>query len=349
MIKAGIIGATGYAGQQLVWILNNHKEVELEFISSHSNTGEDMGNVYTNYKKYFEKKLISLEEAKENFKNINVLFLALPHGLSEKLTKKALENNVKVIDLGADFRLDDSEIYEKWYKVKHNYPEINKNAVYGLPELYKEKIKNTKVVASPGCYPTSAILGVAPLLKNGLVDTKKIVVDSKSGVSGAGRSAKLDLIYAEVNENFKAYNVLKHRHTPEIKQEMDKLANGNINLVFTPHLLPINRGILSTIYLDVKDELKKSLTEEKVYEIYNEFYKNEYFVRVTKDLPEIKNVKNSNICEIGVRYDKEFGNIVVVSAIDNLIKGAGGQAVQSMNILFGFEENEGLEFLSMYL
>ena len=349
MIKAVIIGATLYAGQQLFWILNNHKEVELEFISSHSNTGEDMGNVYTNYKKYFEKKLISLEEAKENFKNIDVLFLALPHGLSEKLTKKALENNVKVIDLGADFRLDDSEIYEKWYKVKHNYPEINKNAVYGLPELYKEKIKNTKVVASPGCYPTSAILGVAPLLKNGIIDTKKIVVDSKSGVSGAGRSAKLDLIYAEVNENFKAYNVLKHRHTPEIKQEMDKLSNGDINLVFTPHLLPINRGILSTIYLDVKDEFKESLTEEKIYEIYNEFYKNEYFVRVTKDLPEIKNVKNSNICEIGVRYDKEFGNIVVVSAIDNLIKGAGGQAVQSMNILFGFEENEGLEFLSMYL
>lgn len=349
MIKAGIIGATGYAGQQLVWILNNHKEVELEFISSHSNTGEDMGNVYANYKKYFKKELISLEEAEENFKNIDALFLALPHGLSEKITKKALENDVKVFDLGADFRLDDSEIYEKWYKVKHNYPEINKNAVYGFPELYKEKIKNTKVVASPGCYPTSAILGVAPLLKNGIIDTKKIVVDSKSGVSGAGRNAKLDLIYAEVNENFKAYNVLKHRHTPEIKQEMDKLANGNINLVFTPHLLPINRGILSTIYLDVKDEFKESLTEEKIYEIYNEFYKNEYFVRVTKDLPEIKNVKNSNICEIGVRYDKEFGNIVVVSAIDNLIKGAGGQAVQSMNILFGFDENEGLEFLSMYL
>ena len=349
MIKAGIIGATGYAGQQLVWILNNHKEVELEFISSHSNTGEDMGNVYANYKKYFKKELISLEEAEKNFKNIDALFLALPHGLSEKITKKALENDVKVFDLGADFRLDDSKLYEKWYKVKHNYPEINKNAVYGLPEIYKEKIKNTKVVASPGCYPTSAILGVAPLLKNGLVDTKKIIVDSKSGVSGAGRSAKLDLIYAEVNENFKAYNILKHRHTPEIKQEMDKLLNGNINLVFTPHLLPINRGILSTIYLDVKDEFKESLTEEKIYEIYNEFYKNEYFVRVTENLPEIKNVKNSNICEIGVRYDKEFGNIVVVSAIDNLIKGAGGQAVQSMNLLFGFEEKEGLEFLSMYL
>ena len=199
MIKAGIIGATGYAGQQLVWILNNHKEVELEFISSHSNTGEDMGNVYANYKKYFKKELISLEEVEENFKNIDALFLALPHGLSEKITKKALENDVKVFDLGADFRLDDSKLYEKWYKVKHNYQEINKNAVYGLPEIYKEKIKNTKVVASPGCYPTSAILGVAPLLKNGLVDTKKIIVDSKSGVSGAGRSAKLDLIYAEVN------------------------------------------------------------------------------------------------------------------------------------------------------
>ena len=349
MIKAGIIGATGYAGQQLVWILNNHKEVELEFISSYSNTGEDMGNVYANYKKYFKKELISLEEAEENFKNIDALFLALPHGLSEKITKKALENDVKVFDLGADFRLDDSKLYEKWYKVKHNYQEINKNAVYGLPEIYKEKIKNTKVVASPGCYPTSAILGVAPLLKNGLADAKKIIVDSKSGVSGAGRSAKLDLIYAEVNENFKAYNILKHRHTPEIKQEMDKLSNGNINLVFTPHLLPINRGILSTIYLDVKDEFKESLTEEKIYEIYNDFYKNEFFVRVTENLPEIKNVKNSNICEIGVRYDKEFGNIVVVSAIDNLIKGAGGQAVQSMNILFGFDENEGLEFLSMYL
>lgn len=359
MIKIGIVGATGYAGQQLLWILNNHKKVEIEFISSHSFSGNDIGEIYKNYKKYFEKKLISVEEVEENLEKIDVLFLALPHGMSENLTKKALEKNVKIIDLGADFRLDDSEIYEKWYNVKHEYPEINKNAVYGLPEINREKIKNSNIIASPGCYPTSAILGIAPLLKNGIVETKKIIIDSKSGVSGAGRNAKLDLIYSEINENFKAYNILKHRHTPEIKQELDKLANSfitenknlseNINVVFTPHLLPINRGILSTIYLDVKENFKNELSEEKIYEIYNDFYKNEYFVRITNDLPEIKNIKNSNICEIGIRYDKEYGNIVIVSAIDNLIKGAGGQAVQSMNLLFGFDEWEGLEFLSMYL
>lgn len=351
MIKVGVVGATGYAGQQLVWILNNHKKMEIEFISSHSFAGESIGEIYKNYEKYFEKKLISQEEAEKKLDKIDVLFLALPHGLSENLTKKALEKNIKIIDLGADFRLDDSEIYEKWYNVKHNFPEINQNAIYGLPEIHKEKIKKSEIIASPGCYPTSAILGVAPLLKNKIVNTKKIIIDSKSGVSGAGRNAKIDLIYTEINENFKAYNILKHRHTPEIKQEIEKLDNNenDINVIFTPHLLPINRGILSTIYLEIKEELKDEMTEEKLYEIYKKFYESEYFVRVKKDLPEIKNVKNSNICEIGVRYDKEYGNIVVVSAIDNLIKGAGGQAVQSMNLMFGFEENEGLEFLSMYI
>ncbi len=349
MIKVGIVGTTGYAGQQLLWILNNHRKVEIEFISSHSFSGNDIGEIYQNYKKYFEKRLISLDEVREKLNRIDVIFLALPHGMSESLTKQALENNVKVIDLGADFRLDDSEVYEKWYNVKHEFPEINKNAVYGLPEIYKEKIKNADVIASPGCYPTSAILGVAPILKKGLVDTKKIIVDSKSGVSGAGRNAKADLIFTEVNESFKAYNILKHRHTPEIKQEMDKLGNGNINLIFSPHLLPINRGILSTIYLEVKEELKDKVTEEDIYKLYEEFYKEDYFIRITKELPEIRNVKNSNICEIGIRYDREYGNIVVVSVIDNLIKGAGGQAVQSMNILFGLEESEGLGFLSMYI
>ena len=349
MIKVGVIGATGYAGQQLVWILNNHKEVEIEFISSYSNAGENMGEVYANYKKYFEKKLIPQEEAEENFGKIDVLFLALPHGLSEKMTKKVLENNVKVFDLGADFRLDDSETYEKWYDVKHEFPEINQIAVYGLPEINRGKIKESQVVACPGCYPTSAILGAAPLLKNKVVKTDKIIIDSKSGVSGAGRSAKIDTIFTEVNESFKAYGVLKHRHTPEIKQEMDKLSESDINVVFTPHLLPINRGILSTIYLEVNEKWKESLTEEKIYEIYNDFYKNEYFIRVTENLPEIKNVKNSNICEIGVCYDSKTGNIIVISAIDNLVKGAGGQAVQSMNIMFELEENMGLEFLSMYI
>lgn len=349
MVKVGIIGATGYAGQQLVWILNAHKEVEIEFIASNSYDGQEMGLVYGNYKKYFERKLISIDKAEEKFSKIDVVFLALPHGMSEKLTKKALENNIKIIDLGADFRLDNSQIYEYWYGVKHEIKEINENAIYGLPEIQREKIKSSDIVASPGCYPTSAILGVAPLLKKGIVETKKIIIDSKSGVSGAGRNAKIDLIYTEVNENFKAYNVFKHRHTPEIKQEMDKLSKSDINVIFTPHLLPINRGILSTIYLDIKNILKNQITEENLYEIYSEFYKDEYFIRITKELPEIKNVKNSNICEIGIRYDKEYGNIIIVSAIDNLIKGAGGQAVQSMNIMFGIKESEGLEFLSMYV
>ena len=257
----------------------------------------------------------------------------------------ALGNNVKVVDLGADFRLDDSDNYEKWYKVKHEFPEINAEAVYGLPELYKDEIAKARIVASPGCYPTSAILGVAPLLKNNIVDTRKIIVDSKSGVSGAGRSANIATLFTEVNESFKAYNILKHRHTPEIKQEIDKLSNSNINLVFTPHLLPINRGILSTIYLDAKIKT----TEKEIIEMYKEFYKDSPFVRVIEELPEIKNIKNTNICEISIRYDEENGNIVVISAIDNLIKGAGGQGVQSMNIMFGFDEMEGLEFLSMFI
>ena len=345
MIKVGIVGATGYAGQQLLWILRQHKEVEVEFISSNSYGDEDISNIYTNYKKYYSKKLIAMENVESQITKIDVLFLALPHGMSEKLAKKALGNNVKVVDLGADFRLDDSDNYEKWYKVKHEFPEINAEAVYGLPELYKDEIAKARIVASPGCYPTSAILGVAPLLKNNIVDTRKIIVDSKSGVSGAGRSANIATLFTEVNESFKAYNILKHRHTPEIKQEIDKLSNSNINLVFTPHLLPINRGILSTIYLAAKIKT----TEKEIIEMYKEFYKDSPFVRVIEELPEIKNIKNTNICEISIRYDEENGNIVVISAIDNLIKGAGGQGVQSMNIMFGFDEMEGLEFLSMFI
>ena len=345
MIKVGIVGATGYAGQQLLWILRQHKEVEIEFISSNSYGDEDISNIYTSYKKYYSKKLIAMENVESQITKIDVLFLALPHGMAEKLAKKALGNNVKVVDLGADFRLDDSDNYEKWYKVKHEFPEINAEAVYGLPELYKDEIAKARIVASPGCYPTSAILGVAPLLKNNIVDTRKIIVDSKSGVSGAGRSANIATLFTEVNESFKAYNILKHRHTPEIKQEIDKLSNSNINLVFTPHLLPINRGILSTIYLDAKIKT----TEKEIIEMYKEFYKDSPFVRVIEELPEIKNIKNTNICEISIRYDEENGNIVVISAIDNLIKGAGGQGVQSMNIMFGFDEMEGLEFLSMFI
>lgn len=345
MIKIGLVGATGYAGQQLLWILNNHKGTEIKFISSNSYEGKDISEVYGNYKKYFGQKLISQEEAETRFSEIDVLFLALPHGMSEKLAEKALESGVKVINLGADFRLDDSETYEKWYKVKHENPEINKLAVYGLPELYREKIKNSSIIAAPGCYPTSAILAAAPLLKKKLVKTENIIVDSKSGVSGAGRGLKTATLFAEINENFKAYNLFMHRHTPEIEQEMGNAAGTEATVIFTPHLLPINRGILSTLYLDMTE----AVTEEEIYQIYEEFYKEDYFIRINKELPEIKNIKNTNICEIGIRADIKKKKIIVVSVIDNLIKGAGGQAVQAMNIMFGLSENEGLDYLSMYI
>ena len=345
MIKVGLVGATGYAGQQLLWILEKHKEVEIVFLSSNSYEGKDISEIYKNYKEYYSKKLISQNEVEEKLDEIDLLFLALPHGMSEKLAYEALKKNVKVIDLGADFRLDDSETYESWYNVKHEYPEINNEAVYGLPELYKEKIKKSNIIAAPGCYPTSAILGTAPLLKNNLADTKSIIVDSKSGVSGAGRGLKVDSLFTEVNENFKAYNLFMHRHTPEIEQEMGKAAGKDVSVIFTPHLLPINRGILSTIYLD----LKQKISQKEVYELYQEFYKNDYFVRINEELPEIKNIKNTNICEIGLRVHEEKNKVIVVSTIDNLIKGAGGQAVQAMNIMFGIDEKEGLSYLSMYI
>ncbi len=345
MIKVGLVGATGYAGQQLLWILEKHKEVEIVFLSSNSYEGKDISEIYKNYKEYYSKKLISQNEVEEKLDEIDLLFLALPHGMSEKLAYEALKKNVKVIDLGADFRLDDSETYESWYNVKHEYPEINNEAVYGLPELYKEKIKKSNIIAAPGCYPTSAILGTAPLLKNNLADTKSIIVDSKSGVSGAGRGLKVDSLFTEVNENFKAYNLFMHRHTPEIEQEMGKAAGKDVSVIFTPHLLPINRGILSTIYLD----LKQKISQKEVYELYQEFYKNDYFVRINEELPEIKNIKNTNICEIGLRVHEEKNKVIIVSTIDNLIKGAGGQAVQAMNIMFGIDEKEGLSYLSMYI
>ena len=345
MIKAGIVGATGYAGQQLLWILENHKNVEIKFISSNSYEGKNISEIYGNYKKYFEQKLISQEEAETKLNEIDILFMALPHGLSEKLTGKALAAGIKVIDLGADFRLDNSETYEKWYKVKHENPEINKQAVYGLVELYREKIKDSTLVAAPGCYPTSAILAAAPLLKKNLAKTENIIIDSKSGVSGAGRGLKTDSLFTEVNENFKAYSLFMHRHTPEIEQEMGKAAGKETTVIFTPHLLPINRGILSTLYLD----MTKEINEEDIYKIYEDFYKNDYFVRVSRELPEIKNIKNTNICEIGIRADIKKKKIIVVSVIDNLIKGAGGQAVQAMNIMFGLSEKEGLDYLSMYV
>jgi N-acetyl-gamma-glutamyl-phosphate reductase len=284
-----------------------------------------------------------MQDAEESLSSIDVLFLALPHGKSFDITRKALERGVKVIDLGSDYRLKSTEIYEKWYGVVHECGDLMPSAVYGLPELNREKIKGTSLIGNPGCYPTASILGLSPLLKHHLIDPSSIIIDAKSGVSGAGRSAKIDILYCEVNESIKAYGVAGHRHTPEIEQELSNVYGSSITLTFTPHLVPMDRGILATSY----GKLNKTISTEELYEIYHSFYDAEYFVRVTEDLPETRWVRGSNFCDIGLRVDERTGRVIVMSVIDNLVKGAAGQAVQNMNIAFGLDEKQGLELLPM--
>ncbi len=343
MIKAGIIGATGYAGQQLVWFLNMHKEVEIKFMVSNSYAGQEFSGIYRNYKKFLDDKLIGVNEIESRLDDIDVLFMALPHGKSAPFVKLAMDKGIKAIDLGADFRLDSEEVYKDWYKVDYLHPEFIEDAVYGLPEIKREEVKGANLVANPGCYPTASILALAPLLKNDLVEIDSVIIDAKSGVSGAGRSAKIDTLFTECNESIKAYGVTNHRHTAEIEQELSKISGEEIVLSFTPHLVPMNRGILSVTY----SKLKKDISQEELYDIYNEFYKGEYFVRVIDELPETKLVKGTNFCDVAVRVDKRTKKVIAISAIDNLIKGAAGQAVQNMNLMFGLKEEEGLEILAM--
>ena len=343
MINAGVIGATGYAGQQLVWFLNMHKEVEIKFLVSNSYAGQEFSSIYRNYKKFLDQKLIGVSDVESRLDEVDVLFMALPHGKSAPFVKLAMDKGVKVVDLGADFRLDSEEVYKDWYKVDYLHPEFIEEAVYGLPEIKREEVVGSKLVANPGCYPTASILALAPLLKNDLIDKESIIIDAKSGVSGAGRSAKVDTLFSECNESIKAYGVTSHRHTAEIEQELSKVGGEDITLSFTPHLVPMNRGILSVTY----SKLKKDISQEELYKLYNEFYNGEYFVRVIDELPETKLVKGTNFCDVAVRVDKRTNRVIAISAIDNLIKGAAGQAVQNMNIMFGLKEEEGLEILAM--
>lgn len=343
MIRAGVVGATGYAGEQLVWILKSHKGVSIEFYSSHNYSDISFKEVYVNYYGFIDDKCIDMNEAINRLKDIDVLFIALPHGKAFEITKKALEAGVKVIDLGADFRLNSEDIYEKWYGVTHELGTNLSEAVYGLTELNRESIRNCRLLANPGCYPTATILGLAPLLKNKMIDNNTIIIDAKSGVSGAGRAANLATLFTECNESIKAYGVPGHRHTPEIEQELGKLAEEALTVSFTPHLVPMNRGILSTCYAS----LKISIDEKELLNLYREFYKEEYFVKVLDTLPETRWVRGSNLCHIGLRIDNRTNRVIVISVIDNLIKGAAGQAVQNMNLMFGLKETEGLEFLAM--
>ncbi|MDI3533660.1 MAG: N-acetyl-gamma-glutamyl-phosphate reductase [Thermosediminibacterales bacterium] len=345
MIRVSIIGATGYVGIELLRILIGHPEVSIAHLTSKTYKGQKIWHVYPCLKNFIDK---TCEEM--NFEKIvedsDVVFTALPHGISMGIVHEFLDRGVKVIDMGADFRLKDVTEYETWYKIKHKSPDLIKEAVYGLPELYREEVKQARLVANPGCYPTSVILAAAPLLKAGIVKTDSIIVDSKSGTSGAGRSLRLDLHFSETSESFRAYSIAgSHRHTPEIEQELSLLAEEKLVISFTPHLVPMTRGILSTLYF----KLNYQVSTEELTNMYIDFYKREPFVRILKDsLPQTKSVRGSNCCDIAVGVDKRTGRVTVVSAIDNLIKGAAGQAIQNMNLMFGLDEKTGLALPPLY-
>ncbi|WP_026478022.1 N-acetyl-gamma-glutamyl-phosphate reductase [Alkaliphilus transvaalensis] len=347
MIKAGILGSTGYAGSELTRLLMNHPKVKIEFLDSRSYEGDTYSNIYPNLKGLVDIKCSSIDLANPvELDNIDVLFCALPHGLSQKAVQEGVKRGIKVIDLSADFRISNPSVYEDWYNVEHKALHELKTAVYGLTEIHRENIKTTQLVANPGCYPTSILLAVYPLLKEKLILTEMIIADSKSGVSGAGRNPIDATIYAQCNESVKAYSLGTHRHTPEIEQELSLMAGGQVLIQFTPHLIPMTRGILSTIYVMNSNNLK----EKDLVEIYHNYYKNENFIRVLTggQLPQTKAVVGSNLCDIGFKVDERTGKIILVSAIDNLIKGASGQAVQNMNVMFGIEEMIGLQQMPLW-
>lgn len=347
MIKAAIVGSTGYAGEELTRILLHHPEVEVSHVTSHSFVNQRYDSVYHSFKSKFDN-ICQEEDIEKLADDSDVIFIALPHGIaSSKITKQLLEK-VKIIDIGADFRIKNQKVYEEWYKTPHYSPDILQEAVYGLCEWKREEVKKARLIANPGCYTTCSILSLSPLVKEGLIDLNSIIIDAKSGVTGAGRTLDIGTHFTECNETTKAYKIASHRHTPEIEQELSGLAGQEINLSFTPHLIPMQRGILATCYANLKDF---SLTYEDIKEVYKKYYGNEYFVRITEKgvFPETKWVKNSNYCDIGFAIDKRTNRIVVVGAIDNLIKGAAGQAIQNMNLLFGLDEKTGLESVPISL
>jgi len=339
-LKVGIAGATGYGGIELLRLLGNHPEAEVVLAGTESYVGQELAAVFPHLTN--RVSLVGREATADALAaTCDVVFTALPHGVPMKLAPAVLAAGKRFIDLGADFRLRDIAAFETWYKHKHEAPDLMAQAVYGLPELYRDQIKGAGIVGNPGCYPTSCALAAAPLLKSGLVQTTGIIFDSKSGVSGAGRGVNLGVHFAEVNENFKAYNIAGgHRHTPEIEQTLTDVAGTPIVVTFTPHLVPMTRGILTTGYF----QLKQEQSTDQVLGLFREFYAGEPFVRVrpTGDLPTTKQVWGSNYCDIGLQVDRRTGRVLVIAVIDNLVKGAAGQAIQNMNLLFGLPETMGL-------
>jgi len=343
-LSAGVIGATGYVGEELVRILCRHPEVTEIRAASREFAGSTLDQVFPYLRGYAAPEILDMDRVPELIERSDVVFLALPHGVSAPAARAVLEQGKKVIDMAADFRLPDLGLYEKWYSAPHGAPELLAEAVYGLPELFRHEIGGAKLVANPGCYPTGALLALAPLLKNDLVDINSLIVDSKSGVSGAGRGPALGSLFSECTENMKAYGVGRHRHTPEIAYYAGVLAGSRVDPVFTPHLIPMARGILSTVY----GRLCSSQDSAGLRRIFQEYYAGEEFVEVAREgeMPETKWVRGTNRCFLGVAAVD--GQAVIVSVIDNLVKGAAGQAVQNMNLLFGLAENTGLTHPGFY-
>ncbi len=344
MIKAGVIGAAGYGGGELVRLLSQHPETQLVALTGHSNAGKHMLEVFPHLRRYADLMVETLDVEKLA-QDADVVFLALPHGHAVDTATALIAQGVKVIDLGADFRFHDIGVYEQWY-VKHNNPALAQTAVYGMPEIWREQVKTAKLIGNPGCYPTSITLGLYPLLKEGLIDVKSIIIDSKSGVSGAGRTPSSTVVYSECSDSINAYKVLSHRHTPEIERNLSDIAGQEATVIFTPHLTPMTRGILSTMYANLTEKGKQA----DLRQLYEETYQDEFFVRVLPEgvWPHTKWVAGSNFCDINLQVDERTGRVVVCSAIDNLVKGAAGQAVQNMNLMFGLRETIGLEQVPMF-
>ncbi|MBN2058294.1 MAG: N-acetyl-gamma-glutamyl-phosphate reductase [Candidatus Saganbacteria bacterium] len=344
MIKAGVIGAGGYAGVNLVSLLLRHPEVELKWVvSEEAHKGKKMSELFPHLTDICDLACGTLDDMAKLAKQADVIFLALPHGIALNYVPDILKTGAKVVDLGADYRFNDEAVFKKWYKVEHKDKEVFKSAVFGLPELFKDQIKKAKLIGNPGCYPTASILGAAPLIKQGLVDPSAVMIDAKSGVSGAGRGVKLITLYCERNDGTMAYNVTGHRHMGEVDHILSRLAGGPVATTFVPHLVPQTRGILTTIY----GKLKKPAKTAGLMELYKKFYKGQPFVRVYPT-PCTKSVWFTNYCDIGVEVNEEKDTVIVTSAIDNLIKGASGQAIQNMNLIFGLDETKGLEQIGVF-
>lgn len=350
MIQAGIIGATGYAGAELVRLLLGHPKAEIQWFGSRSYIDQKYASVYQNMFTLVED-ICRDDNLEELARQVDVIFTATPQGFLGSVLNEKILSQTKVVDLSADYRIQDVAVYEKWYQIQHQSPQFIEEAVYGLCEVNREKVKTARLVANPGCYTTCSILTAYPLVKEGLIDPDTLIIDAKSGTSGAGRGAKVNNLFCEVNENMKAYGVTTHRHTPEIEEQLGYAAGREISVTFTPHLVPMNRGILATEYASLKKKPDGTYpTKEEIRSVYEKYYKDEYFVRVLQEgvCPETKWVEGSNFLDVNFVIEERTGRIIMMGALDNLVKGAAGQAVQNMNLLFGFPEKMGLELVPMF-